>query len=229
MFKFGSHEVRCQDCGKSFIVDGISEKLARYIKRCDGCVELRRESERLETIKRSQIEREKQWRKICPPAFQNTTPTELPRPDLLDTVLQWQYGANGLLLHGPTGTGKSRCAWELCRREWFAGRSLARLDCFAGFEYASKFSDGHGEVETWAQELAKADILLLDDVLKAKLTDSFEAALFAIVTRRTEQGRPIIASCNDTGETLADRMSMDRGDAFVRRLREFCRSIAFTN
>jgi len=58
-----------------------------------------------------------------------------------------------------------------------------------------------------------------------------EAALFTIIAQRTEQRRPIIATLNDTGASLANRMSGDRGDALVRRLydrlSDFAEAIAF--
>ena len=72
--------------------------------------------------------REDSWKAICPPLFQNTDPKRLD-PTKLKAVLEWKYGAKGLLLAGPTNRGKSRCAWELLKREYFQGRKIKALNC----------------------------------------------------------------------------------------------------
>ena len=67
----------------------------------------------------------------------------------------------------------------------------------------------------------------MDDIFKVKLTDSFENAIFTIIDQRINNLRPIIATTNDVGSTLAGRMSQDRGEPIVRRLREACKAIVF--
>jgi DNA replication protein DnaC len=143
-------------------------------------------------------------------------------------ALRWSYGRQGLLLYGASGRGKSRIAWAILKREFMAGKSVEVLDCTFGFQYSSKFAVSAGDASRWVGGLMTVDLLLLDDVLKVKLTDSVEQALFAIVNSRTERGLPIIVTTNDTGESLAARMSDDRGPALLRRLREFSTTISFT-
>ena len=67
----------------------------------------------------------------------------------------------------------------------------------------------------------------MDDIFKVKLTDSFENAIFTIIDQRINNLRPIIATMNDVGATLAARMSPDRGGPIVRRLREACQIVVF--
>lgn len=130
-------------------------------------------------------------------------------------------------MHGQSGRGKSRCAWELLKREYLTGRSVAVLDCSFGFDYGAKFSISVADAVRWMDQKTRVDLLLMDDTLKVKLTDSVEAALFMLVNYRTENQLPIILTTNDTGETLQSRMSDDRGAALLRRLREFSTAISF--
>jgi len=131
------------------------------------------------------------------------------------------------MLHGPTGAGKSRCAWLLLKREFEAGRTVGALNSTAGLTYAAKYGDSATEVARWIDRLTGVDLALLDDVFKCKLTDSFEAAVFTIINERTEHRLPIMVTTQDTGRTLLERLSPDRGEALVRRLREFCEDFPF--
>ncbi|MEQ2007998.1 MAG: hypothetical protein ABMA26_14470, partial [Limisphaerales bacterium] len=157
-----------------------------------------------------------------------TDPARLPLPHRLADVMAWRYGERGLMLHGPTGMGKSRCIWLLVGREFIASRSVRVLDCAAGIKYAAKFGDSTKAAAQWIEAACEADLLLLDDVFKAKLTDSFESALFAIVALRGEAGLPILVTGNDDPHTLAARLTHDRSGPLIRRLAEMTAPIAFT-
>lgn len=171
-----------------------------------------------------------EWEALCPKEFRCTVPSRLPFPSKLDRVLNWRFGPRGLMLTGPTGSGKSRSAWALAKREFFAGRSVAAVDALFSVKYAQKVNVGGSAVLEWIEEKLNSSILLLDDVLKVKLENSgAEAALFAIINDRTEQQRPIILTTQDSPETLMQRMSRDRGEALLRRLKEFCETIVFAS
>jgi DNA replication protein DnaC len=167
------------------------------------------------------------WKKLCPAVFKITDPAKLPNQAAYRQAMAWTYGPEGLLLHGPTGTGKTKTAWQILRREFFAGHYPAILNSSAALQYAGLFAVNSKDAELWVKRLCKKPILLLDDTFKVKLTEAFEAALFSIVDRRSENLLPIIAATNDTGTSLGERMSADRAEPFIRRLREMCRAIAF--
>jgi len=216
----------CRECGQPFELPPF--KLAvRFVHVCPACSEKHAEADQQAAKERSGLYREEGWKRICPPMFLDTDPSRLPSPSKLDLALKWEYGPRGLTLHGSSGKGKSRIAWEIMKREHRNRRSVAALDGGFAYDYASKFAVSPAEAARYVEHKMLVDLLLLDDVLKAKLTDSVEQALFAIVNSRTERGLPFIVTTNDTGETLATRMSEDRGPALLRRLREFSQSIAF--
>lgn len=220
---------QCERCAASFPVpaDPLVAKHARFCGACCAEAESRREAERVAV---QQERRAASWAALCPKAFRQTVRELLPDPSKLDEVLAWrcERGGVGLLLHGPTRTGKSRCAWELLRREHFTGRSVRAMSAMSGVDYAASFAEGASYAAAWLRRFVAADILLLDDCVKARLTDSFEGALFALVNERVDRCRPIVVTLNDTGESLMARMTTDRGMPLVERLREHCKAVAFT-
>ena len=219
---------KCKTEGCQGVVEAPDDPvLARLTFYCPACCEKYSAEAKEREIKELRDSRVAAWERICPVDFCETDVARLPKPEKAREVLSWIYGRKGLLLHGRTGTGKSRCAWLLCKRIFYTGKSVQVLGALAGFEYAGIFEGGGRAVNDWIERRCKCGLIFFDDVFKVKLTDSFEAAVFAIVDYRLSNGLPIIATLNDTGETLAARMSSDRGDALVRRLKEMCSVVQF--
>jgi DNA replication protein DnaC len=208
----------CASCNKPFETD--SRKLDFFCVECE--YKRAKERERLNEQKISAA-----WNSLCPATFQQTDPAKLPNQHAYRRALAWQYGPQGLLLHGKTGSGKTRTAWEVLKREHFAGHSFGVVNSSAALKFAAMFAINSANAEMWVQKFCETSVLLMDDVFKVKLTEAFEAGLFSIVDRRNEALRPIIVTTNDVGETLAERMSGDRANPFIRRLRENCDAIEF--
>jgi DNA replication protein DnaC len=217
----------CTECQRPFAIDldVFSEFLAAIVKVCPECSERHAVEDQRAQVIRAASTRNAAWEKLCP--FTNTTRDRLPFLEKLTEVMGWKFCGHGLILHGPTGGGKSRCAWLLMEREFKAGKSVSCLGAKAAIEYASTYSQSASDVEKWMNLHSGVDILLLDDVFKSKLTDSFEMAVFTIVTLRTERNRPIILTSNDTPTSLMSRMSPDRAAPLMRRLVEHCHVVSF--
>ncbi len=86
----------------------------------------------------------------------------------LAKVMAWNHGPKGLLLVGPTGTGKTRCAWLLMRRLMID--ECPRVKYFDGIGWGIDVSKAYGEPETtdrWLDGVCRAEVLFLDDLFKS--------------------------------------------------------------
>lgn len=174
----------------------------------------------------------KRFVELCPPLYRQTDPARLPARGKLAEVMAWKYGPNGLLLVGPTGTGKTRCAWLLMRR--LILEDCRRVTYFDGIGWGIEVAKEYGQPETtgqWLDRVCRAEILFLDDLFKAKMTEAQEQALYGVFDRRAAWQRPTIATMNSTGDMILARMTetgrADRGEALLRRMREFCEVVTF--
>lgn len=171
----------------------------------------------------------KRFLKICPPLYAETDPSRLPSSQY-GRVMGWNYGPRGLLLAGESGKGKTRCAWDLVKRLMTVNAlDVVVFDCVGfGHEMVRRYRSDDGDIEDWLDELAKCPLIFFDDFGKDKATERVEAEIFGIVERRVANKLPIIATTNDTGESLISKLSDNhRGQALIRRLRDFCQVITF--
>ena len=165
------------------------------------------------------------WSKVCPPLYQDTDPKRLPQGPLAK-VMAWS-GPKGLLLHGETGTGKTRAVWLRLRLANERGARFLALDS-AGFQEGlyAKFSEGMGDMKCWLGYLSKLPLLFIDDLDKAVFKEWVASELFAVLDRRARAKLPTIITTNATGPTLAKLLGR-WGIPFVRRLREYYETVSF--
>ncbi len=178
---------------------------------------------------REQRHRERSWERFCPPAYRNTVPEQLPNLVKFKQVQEWQYGATGLLLVGPTRRGKTRAAWTLIRRLYLEeGRTLkAFRPMDLKLEVANAWSDAEG-AEEWIGRLRHTDVLFLDDVDTVKFTEAVEETIYDLFEFRPTHTKPVIVTVNVTGRKLAERMNANgRGAKIVERIRESCHVVNF--
>ena len=179
---------------------------------------------------REQRYRERSWERLCPPAYRNTVPEQLPDLVKFKQVQEWQYGATGLLLVGPTRRGKTRAAWTLIKRLYLEeGRTIKTFRPMdLKLEVANALGDAE-EAEEWIGGLRHTDVLFLDDLDTVKFTEAVEETIYDLFEFRPTHGKPVIVTLNLTGRRLAERMNANnRGAKIVERMREFCQVINFT-
>lgn len=178
------------------------------------------------TSEEKEEERNRRWGRVIdfvPKLFMGTKKQDLPFPSCLDTAFAWEESglAKGLLLYGPTGSGKSRIMWELVKKQVMRGKCITAVNSFSIAQYPSMLMAGEDTAGKFSKQMVKAATLFLDDVFKAKLTERVEELLFSAIDERINHESPTVITLNDTGDSLIARMSPDRGAALVRRLREF--------
>jgi DNA replication protein DnaC len=215
----------CRRCEKSYIVldDRYRNESDEFCPDCRPMI-------RAERADQARGERLAEWARFCPPLYLEHDSAKYPvaaKPKLAE-VLKWQYGAKGLLLHGESGAGKTRSAWELLRRLYVEeSRRVIAFDAVSFSHAITKHFGPDGDGDKWFEEIINVAVVFFDDFGKARLTDRGQAELFGIVEGRMAHCRPIILTTNFVGETLAACFRDDMGQALVRRLREFCECIAF--
>lgn len=145
----------------------------------------------------------------------------------LKSIMAWDYAPRGLIVYGPTGLGKTRSCWLVVRRWFDLGKSVSMFNSvdFAN-EVNRRFGDGEGP--DWIESIQANDILFLDDLDKAKLTERVETELYGLIEHFTSHSKPLIVTCNSTGDQFMSKFSPQRADAIYRRLKEFCRPVHLT-
>ena len=137
----------------------------------------------------------------------------------------WGRGdADGLLLAGPVGVGKTwlaaAAAWERLERapvRWFSVPTLfARLSL--GFA-----DDGRQDA---LNVLAGKRALVLDDIDKVRASEYAAEQLFCAIDNRVTAGAQLLITTNLALSTLAGRFPEPYGEAIVSRLAQHCEAFA---
>lgn len=162
---------------------------------------------------------------VCPTIYAQTELDRLPQSQW-ETLSQWQPGGKGLLLLGESRTSKTRSAWMLIKRLSAAGMKVTP---FSPIGFSTELVDAQlkGDGKKFLDRVCEAELVFFDDLGKAKLTENVEASLFEVFEQRTAWARPTIVTTNDTGESLEARMSKNRGNPLVKRLKEFFQVVEF--
>ena len=174
-----------------------------------------------------------------PPIYRNTDEARLREnlvnPDVLDKVLSWRMGSQGMAIIGRTGCGKTRAIALLLKRLIsvdLVGVNTSLMVYYAGeLERAIMESFGN-KAKSYSELMRKLEncgLLVIDDFGKEKFTERYEVSVFQIFEKRTANRLPIIFTTNYKGETLKARFSdQNNYEPFSRRLNEFFDRAVFT-
>ncbi len=166
------------------------------------------------------------YRTECPSIMREFDPNKLHSHNL-EKPKNWKYGKMGLLMHGTSGLGKTRCVWRILRKlskqgikwEYITTRRL---------QEDLKFKYGVNKTAILDRITAVA-VLALDDLGKEKQEAEWESNIFEIIDRRTNRGLPSIITTNYVGETFSQRFKdLELANALIRRLDEFFIDAPFT-
>ena len=144
-----------------------------------------------------QLEERRQlgWARAIPSRFVHAELTQLgDQPAVVrDGLADWagaHSGRNQLLL-GPVGVGKSHAAVAACREHHQRGAEVVFLPVVELLDQLRP-----GGPEGAMENLAHADLLVLDDLGSERATDWTAERLYALVNRRWLEERPIVATTN---------------------------------
>lgn len=152
--------------------------------------------------------------------------------DKMKSLLDWQPAESGkeffegrvsLLIHGLSGTGKTRAAWVIFQRLWKKfypkGAKFLTMRELDGMLLSSFKNENHDSIMHY---LINLNLLVLDDLGKERLTPRMESDLFAIIDERANNMKHTIITSNYNGMSLQERFNSDEtGVAIVRRLRDY--------
>jgi DNA replication protein DnaC len=167
--------------------------------------------------------------------FADRTPVIYRRPITLDAdtnkaVTDWIGGwtGNSLFLTGSIGVGKTHTAWEICRRWLVAaygparpwqGSPLVRTFRSTALFDALRPDAPDDERLTLSRELQRCDLLYIDDLAAAKVTEWTQERLFEIFDERYINRLPVIV----TSDVLPGDLIPVTGPRVASRLGEMCR------
>lgn len=234
----------CSACGQRFDAFTVSNPITGRpwitARACPPCVEREQEKQRVtaeETVRgRAQAARRAAWEAICPLDYRTPDeggPTDPVRLALeqpkLEKVLAHPLGARGLILRGPTGARKTRCAYRLLRAYFDRRPVNPRILAMTAGEFDRQARDAAGDftLTAWFRRLAGVDVLFLDDLGKGAWTRATAGQFWELVDDRARNGRPLIATTNYVGDALVKALNLDgdTGPALLRRLRDHCDGI----
>jgi DNA replication protein DnaC len=173
----------------------------------------------------SSAARTSEWQRLCPPLYLRDLPPGLMARSWVAGVLSWQYGPQGLLIVGDTGTGKTWVMWWLLRRLLEERYSVATLDAVtyrSGLTSAAR----QGDAADYARRLVLVDVLYWDDFGQTHLSGAASEMLLHVVEQRTSHGRPLLLTSQYSGCALESQFErQEMGTAVRRRINDFCRIV----
>lgn len=234
-----TYTAECPECGIEHQAGMFASSSVDPPKRvmCDDCADKARESEKqTEVLGELRRRWESDWfdgngemqSAVCPKRYRNFN-SELftGNHQKIKDALKWEFGSKGLVLHGHTGQGKTWAAFLIAKREHFAGRKVSVVNGNRLRELVSIAGESNVKYNAELRRIIGAELLVLNDPFKVKLTDKVEEALWEIVDERYEEERPIIITMNGVSKNILPLLSPDRGKALFRRIKEDNHAIHF--
>jgi DNA replication protein DnaC len=158
-----------------------------------------------------------------PEEFRATDVARLPQS--LQNAINKEHFVNSksLLLHGPTGLGKTRAAWKILEKWWLKnGGPDVTIYTMRKLQNELEESHDRGKHLKLINGIIETPMLFLDDLGKEKLTPRLASDLFAIVDERSVNHKPCLVTTNFNSSGLLDRFpDAEMGAAFVRRIRDY--------
>lgn len=213
----------CRGCG--LILHAAVENNFHNLPVCYDCNEAEKASRK----------RRDRFAELCPPSMLDLDLKRLPgwKEDrkALEKIVDWEPTPDKplLILHGPTGRGKTRIMWRILQRHALAPTPRPRRVVVFGPGDLSAAVTGawHDlEADEFLARVKHASFVAFDDLDKDKQTTRAEEAFFAIIAHRCDWGLPTIITTNLLGRQLVARMSSEMREAILRRVSEFSTAVS---
>jgi hypothetical protein len=221
----------CDQCGAIFEYEPhlLSGRECFPESTCEQCQTTKLEEHQKQVAEELRLRRAHDLKALIPPLYRTTDKRRLPA-GLIKLVDSWQYGWKGLGLVGISGSKKTRTSALILERMHFEGRSIyfvseTRLIAAAINLWSDSFSEREA-AKTILQKCNMAEVLLIDDLGKSRMSERAEITLYDLLEHRSSQMMPILWTSNFTQEELHEIMSPNRADSVIRRLLDFSEIIS---
>jgi DNA replication protein DnaC len=210
----------CRECGGAFSFEPLEMNGRRLFEPdyCDPCAETLSSQRSKQEQRRAEEASKNRFLDSIPPIYRETDKTKI-TSILRNLIRDWTGGSVGII--GPSGEGKTRTAVILLEKTHSRKSTMFLSSSNFGKIVASQFSDDPLRRNTAEGIIARAyhaDVLLLDDVGKGRMTDRAEAELHDLLEHRTSWKKTTIWTANSNARQLHDMFTADRADAILRRL-----------
>lgn len=224
--RMDSETIICRSCLKQFT--GLSANVLGLTLRtlnCPDCVEKWERDNAPKVTPPSN--RDEEWVALCRRSaflrYAHLDPAKLPERARGFHPLDVS-GPTGLVIVGETSLGKTFLAVDAARRAFSRTETVLLCD-------AIEFGILCGQIDSERRErhlraCIEADVLLLDDIGKVRLTPRVAEGLFFVAKKREDNLKPTIWTTNIVGKHLAESMGGEFGPPLVARIRRTCRTIS---
>jgi DNA replication protein DnaC len=196
--------------------------------RCEPCIKKgRAELERREELD-ARAARLRNWREdVGRDSFTDTDPKLMPNQQAHIKAMDWRFGPKGLVLHGKSGSAKSRILWALCERLFVEEKYNVRFIRATTFARALMNEQKlDGGIEGYMRTLSRIGVLAVDDLGTESVSERWESGFLEVLDRRIVAQLPTLITTNYVGDKLINRFkNAATGEAIVRRLRESCQGV----
>lgn len=146
-----------------------------------------------------------------------------------DVAMKWTPASGKhLLLVGDTGLGKTRTMFALTGELLRANplMHVQKFDCIS-FGEESKARRFVGKGAEWFSYIARIDLVIFDDLFRGVLDDQVQEELFALISKRCDARKPIIATTQFTQTTMPQVLKAHHVAALTRRFRDYFQVVPF--
>lgn len=221
-------EQECKECGvvvQDFVQECIAPDFGLwypYFAVCPECLARLEKGEEEPPPIDVGTKLENDFLKICPPEMQETDASRL-NQSIIQKVLAQRLEKKGILMHGQTGTGKTRIMWLLIR-ELIVSRGMS-VKVYNSGELKERMIEANRNslsLKDMMSDLLSCNVLCIDDLGKEKMTDAWKELLFNVIDKRTLYHRPMVITTNYRGSSFSELFTdKNMADPIIRRLRDF--------
>lgn len=211
-------------------VDGNREGAARIHAYLDGDAGLDSlQPAEVAFVRQHFLKAAEEQRQRCITYFEKKVPRRYGAAQPNDLATAWARSVvanpeetRSLLVVGPTGTGKTHYAYSVLRAIAETGTTTGWAAYTAADLYAQLRPRTGRDSEATFEAISGTDVLFVDDLGAAKLTEWTEEVTYRLINHRYEQCRPGIFTSNVPPTQLRDVL----GERIASRLTEMCERVA---